>query len=758
MNYPIYEVATKPVFNGYKKREKYNNDPLPVPLSDPRFLGLRFEPARPGAKSKDPDYKDRIVADDNKFDIFDVPPRLDFNKTNFELYDVKPFTEYSQGVVFFDLEWIGADDGQAKGDGTDIIVAIGIRYRGKSRIGCNKNKSEKDLLNWFFDSLDRFPEVHTLAGYTIYGFFKKDQEVLVDLGMVHHRCEVNGISDRCPWRPAEGNYSKYRWSNAIVNGKPHEAPAWDCDKYELIDLYPQAIIWDTQVRKAENYRMKTVVKAFGLREESRIEIGDRIYEYWADDRIAEIVEYLAYDLEDPELLWNFLIPQIYFMQTYMPMSLQRLSTTGTGSWWSQFITHRTGVRPQKTQVCGYQGALTYYHAGLFKNCVKLDFSGLYPSIIETWNIESIKDNQHIMLQAIPFMGEYRSKIKKSEAYKLFDGGEITPEGIDANGQQNTAKKLRNSGYGMFNTVGLPYNDPYCGAAVTAYGRNLARYMISWLHDRGVQTHGLDTDGAICSFIQDNYTDEERDNKFKELTKELNATLPGCNKVDYEDRIPFVFIPPNIKETKKASVKLADKLNSIGCYDFLDPGSVDPGLSKNYIYWKLDRNNKPKVANKGKYAKRDKMWIETQFVIDVMTKFCYEGEEAAIAYALEVRGAIAAGAFPVEKLRKTELVKSNAKTLPQYGFMPSEKYTLHYTWRGHYIGKKVLKKVCLPTEDVNEAYDTDFYLHEFANVMKELPLKLPEIKLAKAVKPSTGTFEAMFIPEDEDYVQVELPTI
>jgi len=333
-----------------------------------------------------------------------------------------------------------------------------------------------------------------------------------------------------------------------------------------------------------------------------------------------------------------------------------------------------------------------------------------------------------MLQAIPFMGEYRSKIKQSEAYKLYDGGEITPEGIDANGQQNTAKKLRNSGYGMFNTVGLPYNDPYCGAAVCAYGRNLARYMIGWLFDRGVQTHGLDTDGAIVSFIQDNYTDEERDAKFKELTRELNKTLPGCNKVDYEDRIPFVFIPPKLKDVKQASEKLADKLNSIGCYEYVAPGSIDVGLSKNYLYWKLDRNNKPKVACKGKYAKRDKMWIETKFVIEVLTKLCYESEEAAIAYAIEIRDEIASGKFPLDKLQKTKLVASSEKELPKYGFMPGEKYTLHYTWRGEVTGKRVIKKVFVPTDDPTDPYSPDYYLAKFTDIMKELPIELPKEQL------------------------------
>lgn len=709
-----YDQKTK-----YKKRESYNNDPLPVPLTDPRFPGLRFEPARPGTKKKDPDYKDRIVSDDTKFDIFDVPDTTFIKEAEIDLYEVQPFAEYTEGVAMIDCEWIGPDGGQATGTVDDVLVAIGIRNRGKSYLGCNPEKTEKQLLQWFFKSLDNLKDVHTITGYAIYGFFRGTEEVMVDLAMIYHRAYHHGIGDLCPWKPTEGKYKTYRWQNAIVFGKPLEVPAWDCDKYELIDIYPQIVLYDSLVRKLDNYRLKDSVIGFGLREDRRIEIGDKIYDFWARGEIDTIKEYLDYDLQDTELLWNFLIPQKYFMKSYVKWDLKRITTTGTGSFWSQFLAERTGKRPQKTEICGYQGALTYYHSGCFRNAAKFDFASLYPSIMLTYLVGSYKDEDYFALKTLQFLLKYRKQIKKSQAFK--EGS------VDADGQQLTAKILANSLYGLWGTRGLPFNDPYAGAAVTAFGRNLARYLISWLDERGVKTASLDTDGIVCYFEEDNYTDEERIAKYTELCEDLNKTLPGVNKVEFEEIIPFIFIPPNLKD-KSASQTLADKLNSIDCYEDVDPDKLDAGLSKNYIYFVETQLGKYKITKKGKYKKRDKNYIQQGFVIDCITKLFYEGEEEAIRFAQSIRDQIASGSFPIEKLQKTVLVAANWKEFPKYGFEVGSKPTIHYVWRGEVTGKRVIKKVFVPSDDVAEAYAPEYYVAQFDEVMKELPIELPKEQL------------------------------
>jgi DNA polymerase elongation subunit (family B) len=787
---PVVEPEVKAPTPGPAK-EIDPDGPQPLPLKDDRFPGLWFEFANPDAKKKDHDYSDRIVADDRLFDIFKVPNQEFLKETSIRLHEVASFVDYTNGVAFLDCEWVGSDGGQAKGDNNDVLVAIGLKCRGRHYTACKKNKTEAELLQWFFTQLLAL-NVHTIAGYASYGFFRDDKDIPVDFAMIYLMATDRKISKTeiellrwffaqpkvlihtivgetkavpvdfamiynrarhhkipgCPWKPKKGKFSTHRWNNAIVFGKPLEVPAWECQQYELIDIYPQIVLYDSLVRVLDNYKLKDSVIGFKLRADRRIEIGHEIYEFWARGETDTITEYLNYDLDDTELLWNFLIPQKYFMKAYLPMTLQRITTTGGGSWWNQYLISATGDRPQKTATCGYQGALTYYHAGCYRNCVKMDFSGLYPSIMLTWLIASCKDPGLLSLQTLQFLIKYRKEIKNTDAYKRFDSGivdaeGIDAEGIDADGRQHTAKILANILYGMLNTTGLPFNDPYAGAAVTAYGRNLARHMISWLSDRGVETIGLDTDGAVIRLVDDHYSDEERTARFTELCKELNATLPGVTYVDFEAEIPFIYIPPNVKGTKQAAIKLADKLNSIDCYENVTPDMVDPGLSKNYIYFTRKADGSYKLANKGKFKKRDKSWLASGFVIELITKLFYDGEDVAAAYARSVREEIASGSIPLSKLQKTVLVAANWKEFPKHGFPVGTKPTVHYVWRGETTGKRVIKKVFVPSDKPEEPYAPEYYLEQFDEILAETPIKLEEVPEAvESVEPDVGQGEQL----------------
>lgn len=697
--------------------------PQPLPLTDDRFPGLRWEPARPGAKKCDEDYKDRIVADDTKFNIFDVPDNSFLKDAKLELNEIKPFVEYTKGVAVFDLEWVGEDGGQARGDGTDVIVAIGLKNQGRYYIGCRKDRTEKQLLQWFFKQLAALKHVHTLAGHAIYGSFKRNGEMnLIDLGMIWHRSKVHGLEKLCPWKPAEGKWSRHFWQNAKVNNMPLEVPAWDCKKYQLIDTFPQTALYDSLVNKLSDYSLKTAVIQFDLREDRRLEIGSEVYKYWAEGDLDTLIEYLKYDLDDTEALWNFLLPQKYFMKVYMDWDLKRVTTTGTGSWWLQYYKKQTEDIIPRTEKCGYKGALTFYKAGIYRNCCKFDYSGLYPSIMLTYLISIKWDKSFFLLRALKFLIGYRKSIKRTQAFLDYDAGIETPEGIDAYGQQLTAKILANSLYGALALV-----DPFAAAAVTAYGRQLIRFMNEWLEEKGLEIYGCDTDGSALGFKNDNFkTDEERHEAFKKLEEELNAVLPGETKVEYEEYIPFIYIPPNTTDNKKASIKLADKLNTMQCYD-VDPNDINPGLSKNYIYFIKQKSGKYKQVYKGKFKKRGKSWLQAKFAMEFVEKMFHEGDNAAKLFAQEVRDRLAAGKLEVEKLRERKLVSKSEKTLPLYGFKNSEKYELHYISSGEISKRKKEWDLVIPCKDPTKPYSINYYMQEFnKKILPQLFIELPEL--------------------------------
>lgn len=681
----------------------YNSTLVPITPFSNRYPGLKFLQGDNKLKGKDPGSKNRIVSDDDKFDIFDVPD-IDIESSKVTLHKVQPFNEYSKTCASWDIESIGGEGGECKFDGTDIICAIGLKVDGVYHVACNKEKTEKQLIEWFYSKLVQL-KVTLLYGYNIYHY---------DLAMLADRSVIHGL--KCPWKRKDGKgiYPEtYRWSNAVVRGKALELQGWDCRQYELIDLYPQTVLYDGLVRKLDNYRLKDAVIGFGLRDERRLEIGADVYKFWEAGDIDTIVEYLKFDLDDTESLWNFLIPQRYFMKAYMPWTLTRITTTGTGSWWNKYLIAATETEPSKGDTASYQGALTYYHAGMFKNAVKLDFAGLYPSIMLTYLCYSEKDINMMSLKTLKFLLEYRLKMKK---LALETGDK------DADGQQMTAKVLANSLYGLWNTRGLNFNDPYAGAAITAYGRNLARYLISFAVERGCECHSLDTDGCILTSNKDFKTDEDRKTFFRNLTSELNDHLPGVTSVDYEDDIELMYVPVNDK--KGADQILADKIEFI---ELVSPDTLSPGLSKNYMMFTLDRKhfkktneNKFKLTAKGKFKKRDKSWLESGMIIEWFTKYFYDGQTVANEYLTSVRSQIESGTIELSKIQKTILIASNWKEYPKYGFPCGTKPTIHYVDRGETKGVRVIKPVFVPSADPNEHYAIDYYLARFDELTKYIP--------------------------------------
>ena len=681
----------------------FNDKLTPVSPTSDRYPGLRYFEGDPTLKKKDPGFKNRIISEDRFFDIFDVPD-VELTSDNVRLHTVESFADYSKSCAAWDIEAIGEGGTVCKFDGTDVICAIGLKINGVEYTACNPEKTEKQLLEWFYAKLFQL-NVKVLYGYNIYGY---------DLGMILDRSKIHGL--KCPWarKDNKGKYpDTYRWNNALIKGRPIEVQAWDCKQYELIDLFPQTVLYDGLVRKLDDYRLKDAVIGFGLRDERRLEIGADVYKFWNENDIDTIVEYLKFDLEDTESLWNFLIPQRYFMKMYMPWSLTRITTTGTGSWWNKYLVSTTGREPSKGDTASYQGALTYYHAGILVNGVKLDFSGLYPSIMLSYLCCSIKDTTMASLKMLKFLLEYRNKLK---LIALETGDK------DADSQQMTAKVLANSLYGLWNTRGLNFNDPYAGAAITAYGRNLARYLIKFAVDRGCECHALDTDGAIFTTNKNFKTDVDRRKFFSNLTSELNDNLPGITSVDYEDDIAMMFIP--VSEDKDANKLLADKIEFI---EVVNPDTLNAGLSKNYMMFTVDRKHfkktgetKYKLSAKGKFKKRDKSWLEAGMIIEWFTKYFYEGIEAANVYLDSVRTEIEEGKLDLVKIQKNVLVASSWVEFPKYGFLAGNKYKIHYVDRGLTKGVRVIKKVFCPSDDPNESYSVDYYLARFDELTKNLP--------------------------------------
>lgn len=703
------------------------SEPKPLPETDPRFPGLRFVKGNPKLKKTDPGYKDRIVTDDDlAFDIFapTLDPALLQQGRQVELIDIQPFDEYCLRVMLLDMEWVGADGGPAKGDATDVIVAIGCYQAGRYTIGCNKAKTEEDLLRWFLQLLDLW-DPHTIGGHAIYGFFKGDQEILSDLGLLAARLSVYGLP--CPWKRST-KPDRWRWSNAKENGQSMEAPAWECERFELIDTLQQTALWDSIFSKLSGYGLKTAVREMGLvKRDDRLEIGAEVYKYWAVGDVETIKKYMYQDVEDVVLLFNKLIPAKYFQRAYLPMSLQRICTTGTGSWWNQYLrsVNNADYAPGY-QVAAYQGAITFYYAGVWRDCVKLDFGAMYPNIIEWLQLCPHNDHEKMNAKTVAFVKRFRKQLQKQS--REYPKGSSEFNNLD--GQQSTAKVLANSDYGLFNTMGLQFNDPYVGAMITWAARQLARFVMQYCVDAGCHLVAIDTDGVqVYNPSLANVSADERKAFFRDLEQRINDALPANNYVEYEADIDFIWVP---KVTGTKSVVAATQKGLDDKTAFLKNNPLhgaEVGLSKNYITMSRNADGTISTTKKGKFKKRNRSWLDKTFVETFLLKWFDQGLDVACDYYYEIRAEIEGGEFPLEKLQENVLVAKNWTTYEEWGFTLGEKYLTHYVYDEvaslTKAGKPRKHKQYKRTDDVTIPYSVDYYLDKIDELYMLLCGREPE---------------------------------
>jgi DNA polymerase elongation subunit (family B) len=297
--------------------------------------------------------------------------------------------------------------------------------------------------------------------------------------------------------------------------------------------------------------------------------------------------------------------------------------------------------------------------------------------------------------------------------KLEDLIKGSAEYNNIDGQQATAKVLGNSDYGLFNTMGLQFNDPYVGAMVTWAARQLTRFVIQSVIDVGCIVVGCDTDGIqTYNPSPEGVSADERKAFFTQLTQTINDALPGNNYIDYEDDIDFIWIPKvtGTKSVVKATQQGLDDKTAFLKNNPLHGGAV--GLSKNYITMSRNDDGSISTTKKGKFKKRNRSWLDKTFVETFLLKWFDQGLDVACDYYQIIRGQIADGVFPLERLQENVLVAKNWTQYEEWGFTLGEKYLTHYIYDEvgslTRAGKHRKHKQYKRTDDTSIPYSTEYY--------------------------------------------------
>src|SRR5690606_8102645 len=118
--------------------------------------------------------------------------------------------------------------------------------------------------------------------------------------------------------------------------------------------------------------------------------------YHIPEELEKIKAYCIDDADDSLALWDLMIPPTFYYAQIIPMPLQKIINTATGSQINSIMIRsyiQTGHSiPKSDDKVEYQGAISYGCPGVYKNLIKSDVSSLYPSIIITYKIENrLKD-------------------------------------------------------------------------------------------------------------------------------------------------------------------------------------------------------------------------------------------------------------------------------------------------------------------------------------------------------------------------------
>jgi DNA polymerase, archaea type len=90
-------------------------------------------------------------------------------------------------------------------------------------------------------------------------------------------------------------------------------------------------LWDTG-KKLTNLKLKPTVIQLKLRDDTRLELSnDEIQACWQSGALDQLREYLVFDLEDTQLLADFVMPNIWYQQAYLPdLNMMNLIHKNTG--------------------------------------------------------------------------------------------------------------------------------------------------------------------------------------------------------------------------------------------------------------------------------------------------------------------------------------------------------------------------------------------------------------------------------------------
>jgi DNA polymerase I len=495
------------------------------------------------------------------------------------------------------------------------------------------------------------------------------------------------------------------------------------------DLYPMARFFGfIGIIKAQDFTLNAVAKEVLGKKKVDLEKGE-IWERWDSNDIDRLCEYSLVDSELTFELGERFLPLEMEMANVskMPLFQTTLSTAGQLVE-SLLLFHAVAKnelipsRPGGDAIAERLGApiegafVKLPEPGIYENMAVLDFRGLYPSIIVSYNIDpgtllpknSNEEDAHVSPTGaeftkkhtglIPYVLDYlidrRADIKK----KLKDLDKASDAHVRMSARSQALKILANSFYGYMGYARSRYYSRPCAESVTAWGRKHIAETIENAEKTGFTVLYADTDSVFLLY-------KDRKDVLDFMAK-VNASLPSKMELELEG-----FYTRGVFVSKK--------------------GGAERGAKKKYAL--LGEDGRIKIRG-FELVRRDWSQIAKETQLRVLEAILREGsKEKAVSIVRDTITQLREGKVPLEMLAiNTQLNKapgsyevaspelSAAMKMREAGMQVERGSLISYV-----VGKKgkTISEKAVPLQLAKD-YDVDYYVNNqvlpsVMKIMKEL---------------------------------------
>jgi DNA polymerase I len=447
----------------------------------------------------------------------------------------------------------------------DQVIMIGYACKNKNGVLTWKQTKEKHA-NVLDDERSMIKEFSALIE-------REDPDIILgynstnfDLPYLWERSDSNKADIMLgKWSPEMRKIKKGLINGIALDGRIH------------IDLYPLVRFFSVLgIIQATRFTLDAVAGEMLGKKKTGIKKED-IWKFWDAGKVEELVNYCMRDAELTKELAEQMLPLEMELSsiTKMPLFDAALSTSGQlVENLLMYSASEKGViipsKPADTAITQrlanpIQGALVKLpEPGIYENIAVLDFRGLYPSIIVSYNIDPgtlvadgksvhisptgakfLKKPQGLVPSVLDWLVDFRTKIKK----KVKSINRDSSEYVALNARSQALKILTNSFYGYLGYARSRWYSRECAESVTAWGRKHIMETMEKAEKTGFRVLYTDTDSVFLL-----YKDEKDVMDFMES---VNRSLPEKMELELEAFYSRgVFVGKKGREARGAKKKYA----------------------------------------------------------------------------------------------------------------------------------------------------------------------------------------------------------